>query len=59
MPRKLARMENDTPWHLTPPTFAEIEEAAARIRGVLRETPLLESERLNRRFGGRLLVKAA
>jgi len=58
MPRKLARMENDTPWHMTPPTFAEIEQAAARIRGVLRETPLLESERLNRRLGGRLLVKA-
>lgn len=47
-----------TPWHLTPPLFAEIEEAAARMRGVLRETPLLESERLNRRLGGRLLVKA-
>ena len=46
------------PWHLDPPTYAEIEEAAARIDGVLRETPLLESERLNRRFGGRLLVKA-
>lgn len=47
-----------TPWHLQPPAFAEIEQAAARIQGVLRETPLLESERLNRRFGGRLLVKA-
>lgn len=51
-------MEDTAPWHLTPPTFAEIEEAAARICGVLRETPLLESERLNRRLGGRLLVKA-
>ena len=47
-----------SPWHLTPPTFAEIEEAAGRIRGVLVETPLLESERLNARLGGRLLVKA-
>lgn len=47
-----------TPWHLQSPTFAEIEQAAARIHGVLRETPLLESERLNRRLGGRLLVKA-
>jgi threonine dehydratase len=52
---------NDTPplpWHLTAPTFGDIEEAAARIRGVLVETPLLESERLNTRLGGRLLVKA-
>ncbi|MFC3123809.1 threonine/serine dehydratase [Pseudoroseomonas globiformis] len=47
-----------TPWHLTPPTFQEIEEAARRIRGVLVETPLLESECLNARLGGRLLVKA-
>jgi threonine dehydratase len=51
-------MDDTTPWHLSPPAFAEIEEATARIRGVLRETPLLESERLNRRLGGRLLVKA-
>lgn len=35
-----------------------IEQAAARIRGVLRETPLRESERLNHRPHGRLLVKA-
>lgn len=47
-------MDDTTPWHLLPPGFAEIEQAAARIRGVLRETPPLESERLNRR----LLVKA-
>ena len=46
------------PWHLTAPSFDEIEEAAGRIRGVLVETPLLESERLNARLGGRLLVKA-
>ena len=51
-------MDDNAPSHLVPPTFAEIEEAAARIRGVLRGTPLLESERLNRRLGGRLLVKA-
>ena len=49
---------NPTPWHLTPPAFREIEEAAGRIRGVLVQTPLLESERLNARLGGRLLVKA-
>ena len=46
------------PWHLTAPSFNEIEEAAGRIRDVLVETPLLESERLNARLGGRLLVKA-
>ncbi len=50
--------DRSPPWHLTPPAFAEIEEAAERIRGVLVETPLLESERLNDRLGGRLLVKA-
>ncbi|WP_458094405.1 threonine ammonia-lyase [Roseomonas sp. WA12] len=52
---------NDTapiPWHLTAPSFQDIQEAAARIHGVLVETPLLESERLNARLGGRLLVKA-
>ncbi|MBI0538401.1 threonine/serine dehydratase [Roseomonas sp. KE2513] len=47
-----------TPWHLTAPSFEEIGEAASRIRGVLVKTPLLESERLNARLGGRLLVKA-
>ena len=47
-----------TPWHLTAPSFQDIEEAAGRIRGVLVETPLLESERLNKRLGKRLLVKA-
>lgn len=46
------------PWHLAAPLFEEIEEAAGRLRGVLVETPLLESERLNARLGGRLLVKA-
>jgi len=47
-----------TPWHLLPPDVTEIEQAAERIREVLVRTPLLESERLNRRLGGRLLVKA-
>lgn len=46
------------PWHLLPPAVSEIEAAATRIRGVLVETPLLESERLDARLGGRLLVKA-
>lgn len=51
-------MQDDMPWHLQPPPFPEIEDAALRLRGVLRETPMLESERLNRLLGGRLLVKA-
>ncbi|MGI3778480.1 MAG: threonine ammonia-lyase [Janthinobacterium lividum] len=51
-------MDDIAPWHLSAPDFREIEEAAGRIRGVLVETPLLESERVNARLGGRLLVKA-
>jgi threonine dehydratase len=39
-------------------TLADIRAAAARIEGVARRTPLLESARLNDRLGGRLLVKA-
>jgi threonine dehydratase len=38
-------------------TFADVEAAAARLRGVARRTPLLESEALNEQVGGRLLVK--
>jgi threonine dehydratase len=41
-----------------PPTFADIESAAARLRGVAVRTPLLESEALNARAGGRVLLKA-
>lgn len=51
-------MHNVTPWHLQPPPFSEIEDAVRRMQGVLRETPMLESERLNQRLGGRLLIKA-
>jgi threonine dehydratase len=40
------------------PTFADIETAAARLRGVAVRTPLLESEALNERAGGRVLLKA-
>jgi threonine dehydratase len=40
------------------PTIQSIEDAAARLAPVLRKTPLLESERLNRVVRGRLLVKA-
>jgi len=35
-----------------------VEDAARRIAGLAVRTPLLESEALNRRLGGRLLVKA-
>jgi threonine dehydratase len=40
------------------PTFADVEAAAARLRGVVRRTPLLESDALNELAGGRLLLKA-
>jgi threonine dehydratase len=40
------------------PTFADVEDAAKRIAGLAVRTPLLESEALNRRLGGRLLLKA-
>jgi threonine dehydratase len=40
------------------PTFADVEAAAARLRGVAVRTPLLESETLNERVGGRVLLKA-
>ncbi|MFC3123689.1 threonine/serine dehydratase [Pseudoroseomonas globiformis] len=50
--------DDTTPWHLQPPAFAEIEAATVRIDGVLVKTPLLESERVNNRLGGRLLLKA-
>jgi threonine dehydratase len=41
-----------------PPTLADIEAAAARLRGIAVCTPLLESEALNERVGGRVLLKA-
>ena len=40
------------------PQFADIEAAAARLRGHAVATPLLESPALNARLGGRLLLKA-
>ncbi|MEM7042108.1 MAG: threonine/serine dehydratase [Pseudomonadota bacterium] len=40
------------------PTFADVQAAAARLDGMARRTPLLESDLLNERVGGRLLVKA-
>jgi len=39
-------------------TLAAIEDAATRLRGMAVLTPLLESPPLNKRLGGRLLVKA-
>jgi threonine dehydratase len=39
-------------------TIADVEAAAGRLAGVVRRTPLLESEALNDRVGGRLLIKA-
>jgi threonine dehydratase len=40
------------------PTVADIAAAAARMRGWLVETPVLESETLNRLAGTRVLLKA-
>jgi threonine dehydratase len=40
------------------PTFVDVEAAAARLRGIAVRTPLLESEALNQRAGGRILLKA-
>ncbi|HEX5077833.1 MAG TPA: threonine/serine dehydratase [Geminicoccaceae bacterium] len=45
---------------MTPPlpVLADVEAAAARLRGIVRRTPLLESDALNELVGGRLLCKA-
>jgi threonine dehydratase len=40
------------------PTFADVQAAARRLRGLARRTPLLESEALNALTGGRVLLKA-
>ncbi len=40
------------------PTFADVRAAAERLDGIARRTPLLESDLLNERIGGRLLIKA-
>ena len=40
------------------PALADVEAAALRLRGVVRRTPLLESDALNELVGGRLLCKA-
>lgn len=38
-------------------TFADVEAAAGRIKGLAVETPLVESPALNQRVGGRVLLK--
>jgi threonine dehydratase len=40
------------------PTVADVEDAARQLRGIATRTPLLESQYLNERLGGRLLIKA-
>ncbi len=40
------------------PTYADVLDAATQIRGKAIVTPVLESEALNQRVGGRLLCKA-
>jgi threonine dehydratase len=44
--------------HSRSPTFRDVEAAARRLSGVVRRTPLLESDALNALAGGRLLCKA-
>ncbi|MBA1142839.1 threonine/serine dehydratase [Mesorhizobium neociceri] len=39
------------------PGIADIHAAAARLSGLIVETPLIESPELNKRFGGRILFK--
>jgi len=43
---------------LAPPDFADVAAAHHRIRPLAWRTPLLENERVNRKLGGRLLIKA-
>jgi len=41
----------------SPLAYTSIVEAAARLRGVTRQTPLVEDDLLNQQLGGRLLFK--
>jgi threonine dehydratase len=43
---------------MTAATFADVQDAARRLDGIVIRTPLLENARVNARLGGRLLVKA-
>lgn len=40
------------------PAFSDVLDASERLNGVARKTPLLESDLLNERVNGRLLIKA-
>lgn len=40
-----------------PPVVADIRHAAERLRGMIVETPLIESQALNERYGARILFK--
>ncbi|MBA3446010.1 MAG: pyridoxal-phosphate dependent enzyme, partial [Pseudaminobacter sp.] len=40
-----------------PPGIADIRRAAARLDGLIVETPLIESLELNERFGARIFFK--
>lgn len=43
--------------HATLPTFADVEAAAGRLRGVAHRTPVLTSRLLNERYGASLFFK--
>jgi len=43
---------------LLPPTFADIERAAECLAGVAHRTPVIRSDALDERTGGRILLKA-
>ncbi len=51
-------IETAVPRYLQPPALEEMRKASAEAAGHLLRTPLLESERVNRLLGGRLLLKA-
>ncbi len=42
---------------VAPPAVADIRHAAERLRGMIVETPLIESQALNERYGARILIK--
>ena len=46
------------PLQASPPSFADVEAAAGRLAGHAVATPLLSSPALDRRVGGRVLLKA-
>ena len=46
------------PFQAAPPNFADVAAAAERLAGHAVETPLLSSPALDRRVGGRILLKA-